>query len=275
MTRFTRIALFSLYLLLSPLLLSHATPVDLPVIKLDAVGQLGFAGDYAGISPFRDTRQFESVSDPSSSSVVLQNNHTFQLIANNNGTVLATCTHNNNVYLGGSFTTFNNTPVNNIVRYDVTSNTFYPLDQGLNGPVQSLMCDNETVYVGGDFTAPVGTTNATLFGSGHVAFWFPGNNTWGPVPWNGFNGPVYTITRNNARNTILFGGRFEATGDGVYYNANSSQAVNLASPTTVSRCIIHLWCVSNMIRMIDCYSREWCIEWQLQQSKEYYLWKQQ
>ena len=238
MTRFTRIALVSLYLLLLPLL-SHATPVDLPVIKLNAVGQLGFAGDYAGISPFRDTRQFESVSDPSSSSVVLQNNHTFQLIANSNGDILATCAHNNNVYFGGSFTTMNNTTANNIVRYDVTSDTFYPLDQGLDGPVQSLMCDNDTLYVGGDFTAPIGTTNATLFGSGHIAFWFPGNNSWGPVPWNGFNGPVYTIARNNARNTILFGGRFEATGDGVYYNANSSQAVNLASPTTVS-CYIYI-----------------------------------
>lgn len=235
MIRFPWIALVSLYLLLSPLLL-HATPVDLPVIKLDAIGQLGFAGDYAGISPFRDTRQFESVSDPSS--VVLQNNHTFQLIANNNGDILATCAHNNNVYFGGSFTTFNNTAVNNIVRYDVTSDTLYPLGQGLDGPVQSLMCDNDTVYVGGDFTAPIGTTNATLFGSGHVAFWFPGNNSWGPVPWNGFNGPVYTITRNNARNTVLFGGRFEATGDGVYYNANSSQAVNLASPTTVSSVVV-------------------------------------
>ncbi|KAG0169751.1 hypothetical protein DFQ29_009564 [Apophysomyces sp. BC1021] len=60
------------------------------------------------------------------------------------------------------------------------------------------------------------------------------NGNWSAVPWKGFNGPVYTISPNVERNTILFGGRFDATGDGQYFNANSSQSVNMDQPTIIS-----------------------------------------
>ncbi|KAI9323395.1 cortical protein marker for cell polarity-domain-containing protein [Dichotomocladium elegans] len=219
----------------------NAELVSLPTIRNDAVGQLGFAGDYAGISQYKDTRQFESINTNSSSpvvvgSIVMQKDGTFELVASADGDITATCVDaNNNVYLGGSFNQLNNTPFNYITRFDPVSSTLFSLGQGLDGPVEALLCDNDVVYVGGDFVAPIGVANTTFASyTGHAAIWFQSNNSWGPVPWSGFNGPVYTITRNPATNTILFGGRFDSTGDGVYYNPNSSQAMNMGAPTAVS-----------------------------------------
>ncbi|KAI8150283.1 cortical protein marker for cell polarity-domain-containing protein [Fennellomyces sp. T-0311] len=219
-------------------LFNFASAIDLPDIHLDAVGQLGFAGDYAGVSPYKSTKQFESVLDPGS--IVFNNNNTFELIGSANGNVLATCLLPKSdatfdLYVGGDFTLLNQTQINHIARYDSSTQSFVPLDQGLDGAVYSMYCDTDAVYVGGDFAAPVGAPNDTVasFG-GHAAIWHTNNQTWGAVPWKGFNGPVYTITRNQLMNTILFGGRFEATGDGQYYNANSSQSVNMGAPTQVS-----------------------------------------
>jgi hypothetical protein len=141
------------------------------------------------------------------------------------------------LYLAGNFPTLtthndNNTSavtVNNIARWDMTTNTLSTLDQGMDGPVYALYCDstNHTLYVGGEFHQPIGS-NSTSF-AGSVAQWY--NNQWLPLPWQGFNGPVHVITHNPKQNTVLFGGRFDATGDGVYFNMNSSQPVNLDQPT--------------------------------------------
>lgn len=221
-------------LLICNSIITNGEPIDLPSVRLDAVGQLGFAGDYAGISPFKDTRQFESIPDPDVYSIILENNGTFDLLASANGAIFATCTMDagDQVYIGGQFTMLNNTPISNIARFDTATGVLSPLGQGLDGAVRSLLCDTDAVYVGGDFTAPVGVSNDSLpFYGGHAAIWQPSSNTWLPVPWRGFNGPVYTITRNQAMQTILFGGRFDATGDGQYYNSNTSQPVNLNSPT--------------------------------------------
>ncbi|KAI9484647.1 cortical protein marker for cell polarity-domain-containing protein [Zychaea mexicana] len=230
-----------LFALVTALLLHSTHALDLPDVRLEAVGQLGFAGDYAGISPYKSIKQFESISDPGA--IILLNNDTYELLGTaTDGQIFATClvpstadATTSDLYVGGSFTTLNGTFVNRIARYNPTHDTFETLDQGLDGPVYALYCDTDAVYVGGDFTVPVGATNDSLpsFG-GHAAIWHTGNRTWGPVPWRGFNGPVYTITRNALMNTILFGGRFEATGDGYYFNAISSQAVNLGAPTQVS-----------------------------------------
>ncbi|KAI8381043.1 cortical protein marker for cell polarity-domain-containing protein [Radiomyces spectabilis] len=223
-----------LFTILTLLPLSQADSFKEPLLNFDTIGQLGFVGDYAGISPFTDTNQSASF-NTTYSNIVLQQHGIYTLFATTNGDVHTTCQLVDDVFIGGSFTAVNNTIVNHIARYDAASHTFVSLQQGLDGPVHSVYCDetNHAVYVGGEFRAPIGIDNTTAQNfTGSVGLWQ--NNRWVNLPWQGFNGPVYTITRNPAQDTILFGGRFEATGDGFYYNTNSSQPVNLDASATVS-----------------------------------------
>lgn len=192
-------------------------PSSTDCIDIDDIGQLGFAGNYAGISNAKSTLQFESLSD---THLIQQKDSVFEKIAAFNGNITSYCTLENDIYFGGQFETVNETLYNHIVKYDTQSNQFQALGQGINGSVYSLYCDDmdRIVYVGGNFTE-------------HAIQWDIKQNQWTPVPWKGFNGPVYTITKNKQYNSILFGGRFDATGDGQFFNSNTSQLVPLSSPT--------------------------------------------
>ncbi|KAI8642326.1 cortical protein marker for cell polarity-domain-containing protein [Parasitella parasitica] len=189
-------------------------------IDIDEIGQLGFAGNYAGISNVKSNNQFESID---STNLIQQKDDVFEKIATFSGNITAYCSIENDIYLGGYFKTVNETLFNHIVKYNTQSNQFQPLAQGLNGSVYSLYCDeiDNVVYVGGNFT-------------GNAIQWDTTNNQWVQVPWKGFNGPVYTITKNKKYSTILFGGRFDATSDGQFFNSNTSQLVPLSSPTSIS-----------------------------------------
>ncbi|KAG1309311.1 hypothetical protein G6F64_005408 [Rhizopus arrhizus] len=199
----------------------------------EITGKLGLIGKFAGISFTKDMLQFHSPSN-----ILLQQNDTYlDLTSFVDGNITAACALESTIYLGGQFRVVNQT-VNYIVQYNIETNQFQPLNQGLDGPVLSLYCDStdSILYVGGLFTAPL-NTNASLYG-GHVAQWY--NNTWLLLPWKGLNGPVYTITKNNKQNTILFGGRFNTT---LFTNTsnlesddfNTSQTIPMDSPfTTIS-----------------------------------------
>jgi hypothetical protein len=101
-------------------------------------------------------------------------------------------------------------------------NVFQPLLEGLDGPVYTVYCDTQNLYVGGNF-------------SNHAIQWSFNTNNWTQLPWKGFNGPVYTITKDPQRNTILFGGSFDATMDGQLFSSNTSQLVPLNTPTVRAR----------------------------------------
>ncbi|CEG78365.1 hypothetical protein RMATCC62417_12984 [Rhizopus microsporus] len=65
--------------------------------------------------------------------------------------------------------------------------------------------------------------------------WHMSNSSWAPLPWKGLNGPVYTITRNNKQNTILFGGQFNATlsdTSDLINNFSTSQPIPMNMPLT-------------------------------------------
>ncbi|KAF7727896.1 hypothetical protein EC973_006895 [Apophysomyces ossiformis] len=196
-------------------------PVDIPKIDWSTVGQLGFAGNIAGLSRYQNTAQFESI-QPNVSSILLQENGFYNKIASANGHIFATCLLDSaDLFIGGNFTTIHNTSYSHIARFNLQTHTLSPLAQGLDGPVYALYCGPDAVYVGGEFGKP----------SSNAAIW---NGSWVPVPWKGFNGPVYTIQHNPKTDTILFGGRFDATLDGQYLNTNTSQTVNMGAPTVVS-----------------------------------------
>lgn len=195
------------------------------VIDDDTFGQLGFTGNYAGISNTKSNLQFESLT---TSTLIRQNdsNSVFEKLIEFKGNITSSCKYKNFIYLAD---------VNHIIQFDTQTNQFQPLnEQALNGSVYTLYCDeiDEIIYVGGNFTSPV-NTNSTA-NADNVASWNMKNNTWSLLPWKGFNGPVYTITKNIKTNTLLFGGRFDATGDGQYFNSNTSQLVSLGSPTSIS-----------------------------------------
>jgi hypothetical protein len=207
------------FILACCLLLLHHVSAQITVKE-----NIGFVGDFGGISLYRNEKQFETLDN--STHLILDIDGTYQTLATFEGVVTASCTSRNDIYFGGDFETVNNQSMHRITRYNVQSNTFSSLNQGLDGPVYALYCDTESVYVGGNFTLPV---NVTGNYTGGVAEW--SNDTWHYLPWHGFNGPIYTITKNQKTETILFGGKFDSTGDGMYFNSNTSQIIPLGSPT--------------------------------------------
>lgn len=205
------------------------------VIDDDSVGQLGFTGNYAGISNVKSSLQFESNSD-SSALVLRRNGSVYERISNFQGNITSSCKFNNSVYyFGGEFETVNQTTnsVHHIVQFNTETNKFLPLLQGLNGPVYSLYCDqqDEILYIGGNFSLSIENNTA----NNAISYSLKNNSSsWSILPWKGFNGPVYSITKNKKLNTILFGGKFDSTLDGQYFNSNTSQIISMSSPTTVS-----------------------------------------
>lgn len=226
----------------------------------EITGKLGLIGKFAGISFTKDMLQFHSPSN-----ILLQQNDTYlDLTSFVDGNITAACALESTIYLGGQFRVVNQT-VNYIVQYNIETNQFQPLNQGLDGPVLSLYCDStdSILYVGGLFTAPL-NTNASLYG-GHVAQWY--NNTWLPLPWKGLNGPVYTITKNNKQNTILFGGRFNTTlftnnSNLESDNFDTSQTIPMDSPFTVKYNKDQIAFISPLIMIkfhLDNFRWKWCL----------------
>ncbi|RCH80850.1 hypothetical protein CU098_002354, partial [Rhizopus stolonifer] len=198
--------------------------------------RLGFVGNYAGVSNIDSQQQFESLSGFSSTLVKQQGKAgSFDKVGTfEGGNITCSCSfQNGDIYFGGFFATVNQQlTVNHITKYSTQNNQFQALGQGLDGPVYTLYCDQveQILYVGGNFSV---LNNSDTFGN--AVQWSLSNNSWVPLPWKGFNGPVYTITRNIKQNTLLFGGRFDATGDNQFFNSNTSQVVAMSSPlATVS-----------------------------------------
>ncbi|CAJ0648396.1 8389_t:CDS:2 [Entrophospora sp. SA101] len=142
---------------------------DNPGVYFDATSKLLITGQYDGISEYDVIGQKESY-DVSTASFIIQlaNNNTYKLAGSTStqGTINALCIlprssdNNDNadvdVFIGGNFTSIGGITTNNIIRYDVTTDTFLSLLDGLDGAVHSLYCDksNSIVYVGGLFSAP-------------------------------------------------------------------------------------------------------------------------
>ncbi|CAI2175577.1 7583_t:CDS:2 [Funneliformis geosporum] len=210
---------------------------EAPKINYNGLSQILTLGQYNGISIFSTPGQRENFDITSDSFISQAQNNTFQLVGTTsyNGTINAICilprsNEGMDVYIGGRFNTLGDISVNNIARYDPSSKTISSLVEGLDGPVYSLYCDtsNSIVYVGGTFVTPTNpmanNINATDF-AGSVAVWR--DETWVPLPFKGFNGPVYTIAYNEPNNTIYFGGQFDATGDGRFGVTSNTQPINI------------------------------------------------
>ena len=175
------------------------TALSTPALDLGVTHPVIVAGEFAGLSYFESEHQVESV-DPETHSIFLERDGVYERVATVDGEILATCVLNDTVYIAGNFSHINNTAVNNIAQYNLQSHTLAPLADGLNGPFHALYCDQGIVYAGGAFQLASGTNQ------GGAIQWNT-HQSWANLPWQGLNGPVFTIAANPMTDSLFFGGR--------------------------------------------------------------------
>ncbi|CAI6281823.1 unnamed protein product [Periconia digitata] len=224
-------------LLASPYLIPAAsaftlTPVPLPNLDLAPLGRVAFAGDFDSLSLYQFAEQNET-SDPANAIyqrlptgvfAPIKNPDTKQAL-NTDGDVKAMCALRRGNELrgfvvGGNFTSVDGvkTP-GGIAMLDANTGQPAPLE-GLTGSVNALHCDSDRsqVYVGGEFTGG-NSKNAIIW-----------KEDWTNMPFEGFNGPVNSITEA-PNGKIIFGGQFDGLGNGTSGGApqNNTQSLPVGS----------------------------------------------
>ncbi|MGB5014547.1 MAG: carboxypeptidase-like regulatory domain-containing protein, partial [Pyrinomonadaceae bacterium] len=127
-----------------------------------------------------------------------------------NGTVTGLAISGNNLYVGGAFTATADgmvTGLNRIARYDLTTNTWFPLTNGgLNNEVASLVISGGNLYAGGSF---IRTFDGTVLNLNRIARYNLTTNIWSPVAFNGVNDAVFTLAVSG--DNLYAGGFFTST----------------------------------------------------------------
>lgn len=181
------------------------------------MGTVGLAGSFAGLDLFDNS----SVAfDPATSTVFARNSDgalTRLASTNSGGSILASCTLNDVVYLAGNFSAIGSTPAANVATYTPASRAFAAL--GSNGPagaVNTLYCDDKAnkVWAGGRF-------------SRGVVVWDAGANAWSAPPFTGLGGEVRSITTNASAASLFFAGAFVTAFAG---NASAGAPNNTNNP---------------------------------------------
>jgi hypothetical protein len=119
----------------------------------------------------------------------------------------------NNVVVGGSFTTADGFPTNNIAQW--ANESWLALGNGLNGGVGALITFNEQMVTGGSFTS------ASDVPASHIAIWDGATRVWSALG-SGMNSKVRSLTVFTSNVTAL-----PTTA------APTTAAPTTASPTTV------------------------------------------
>ena len=213
---------------------SPLIPVTLPSIDLSSFGTVGLAGDFAGVSLYQFTGQNPASQQGTGDGVYIQlPNGALGLLGRAAGTVSSLCTLDSGLFVGGNFSSIDGVNASNIAAWNFTSLEFEKLnDRDILGSVGALYCDRtgNQVYVGGNFQSG---------GSNNAIIWNANAGHWQDLPFGGFDGPINTIQQGDA-GTILFGGTFDALGNGTLGGLNDRQVVNLVTanvhPPTLLAC---------------------------------------
>ena len=228
--------LISIWPLISPLL-PHTqgvnfTPVPLPDVDLSELGRVILTGDFDAISLYTYEQQTEAgFSTNGTQSLIAQlPNGDFANAANADGyikTLTPFFTRDKKlqgIIVGGNFTSLASTPAQGIALYNPTTGEVVPLP-GLSGTVNAVYNDpaRDTVYVGGQFRG-LNSTNAIIW---------VGNTGWTNLPFEGFNGPVNTITKST-NGTVVFGGSFTGLGNSTAPFKADQHVVNIQSANLTS-----------------------------------------
>ncbi|KAH8676717.1 cortical protein marker for cell polarity-domain-containing protein [Tricladium varicosporioides] len=175
-------------------------------LDLSALGRVGLAGDFNGISLYQFEGQNENGFNTNGSQSILSRfpNGGFANLAAADGGIQAMCAFVTKdgtfqgVVVGGNFTSLGGKESQGVAMFNTTTSQIVPL-AGLSGKVNTLLCDQatSTVYVGGEFQTAE---------SKNAIAWV-GTAGWTNLPFRGFNAPVTSITKA-ANNHIIFGGSF-------------------------------------------------------------------
>ena len=207
------------------------TPIPSSNVDLSNLGHIGLAGDFDGISLYQFQGQTENGFNTNGSQSVLSPfpNGGFATLASSDAAIRAMCSlvledGTSDVIIGGNFTSLGGINTPGAAMFNPNTSAITPLS-GLSGQVSALLCDQDTstVYVGGTLIG-VNSTNAVVY----VA-----SKGWTSLPFQGFNGPVTSITKAS-NGHIIFGGEFTALGNATGPSEPDQQIINIAGGTITS-----------------------------------------
>ena len=208
------------------------TPVPLPDVDLSNLGRVILTGDFDAISLYTYEQQTEDgFSTNGTQSLIAQlPNGDFANAANADGyikTLTPFFTRDQKlqgIIVGGNFTSLGGIAAQGIALYNPQNSEITPLP-GLSGTVNTVYNDpqRDTVYVGGQFKG-LNSTNAIIW---------VGNTGWTNLPFEGFNGPVNSITKS-PNGTVVFGGSFTGLGNSTAPFKADQQIVNIQSANFTS-----------------------------------------
>ena len=151
-----------------------------------------------------------------------------------NAQVNALAYYNNNLYVGGQFTSISGEtmtmPANRIAVWNNSTKTWSLLgtnsSNGTNNLCYSMTFNNKNnkLYVGGNFTTVSDSRNVAIT-TNRIAAWDLSKNQWsglGGYASNGTDLPVYTYAYDSCKNILYCGGRFAT----VYDTSNVQLTVN-------------------------------------------------
>ena len=210
-------------------------PIPSPAIDLSELGRVGVTGDFDALSQYQYQGQLESgppVTNGSQSIRAQLPNGDFTTLVTANGNIDSLCVfiesdgHLAGLVAAGNFSSLGGIQGQGVGVFNATQNRVSPLS-GMTGTASTVFCDMEsdTFYIGGLFQG-LSSRNALAW----VA-----TQGWTELPFQGFNGPVTSITKLSTGN-ILFGGSFTD-----FFNAsnhiisgNFSYFPNASVPSNVS-----------------------------------------
>ncbi|KAJ6262520.1 hypothetical protein Dda_3330 [Drechslerella dactyloides] len=211
------------------------TAVSLPNIVTQDYGRMGFVGDFESISLYQYAEQGTQTYFTNGNNAIITQlpNGDLMAVAVANGHINDMCLFtakdgSQKIIVGGNFTKLGDRPSRAIAFVDPNTGASTSVD-GLAGTVNTLLCDQDsnTVFIGGEFTG----------GNSTNAISWPGTGDLKELPFQGFDGPVESISRMS-NGTIVFGGRFTTVGnESLVSNPNGThkitqQVVNLDSAAT-------------------------------------------
>ncbi|KAK7744899.1 hypothetical protein SLS53_003132 [Cytospora paraplurivora] len=206
-----------------------AVPDSFLDLDISSLGQVGFAGDFTGISLYQFEGQNENPFNTNGSEGLLARlpNGVFTTVLQADASIQSMCDFvvdgvAQGVVIAGNFTSLGDHESTGVALFNPNTTEVTPLT-GLQGSVSSVLCDGDTVYIGGKFMGIDNSTNAVSWVDGGFR----------ALPFAGFNGPVSSIAKAS-NGHIIFGGSFTGLGNASTPSTPDEQSINLSTANITS-----------------------------------------